>query len=72
MGASFSAPLSQFEADLAVITSSVYITIQEALSGFESLKNVSPKTFTFTGNRLNIEPIPVLLSMAAGKRPQRI
>ena len=67
MGAPFSAPLSQFEADLAVNTSSVYVAIQEALSGFESLKNDSPKTFIFTGNRLNIEPMPVLLSMGAGK-----
>ena len=67
MGAPFSAPLSQFEADLAVNTSSVYGAIQEALSGFESLKTDSSKTFIFTGNRLNIKPMPVLLSIGAGK-----
>lgn len=67
MGLPFSVPLSQFETDLAVNTSSVYATIQEALAGFENLPTGTPKTFIFTGNRLNIEPMPALVSMGAGK-----
>lgn len=67
MGPPFSVPVSQFETELSVNTSSVYIAIQEALAGFESLPNGVTKSFIFTGNRLNIEPIPLLLSMGAGK-----
>lgn len=67
MGPPFSVPLSQLETDLAVNTSSVYVSIQEALSCFESLQNGLPKSFIFTGNRLNIEPMPFFLSMGVGK-----
>ena len=67
MGPAFSVPLSEFERDLAVNTTSVYVAIEEALAGFESLQTTIPKTFIFTGNRLNIEPMPALVSMGAGK-----
>jgi hypothetical protein len=67
MGPPFSVPLSEFETDLAVNTSSVYVAIQEALAGFESLPTGTLKTFIFTGNRLNVEPMPFLLSMGVGK-----
>lgn len=66
MGA-FSAPLPQFESDLALNVTSVFVAAQEAIAGFEELPKETPKSFIYTGNRLNIEPMPVLLSLGVGK-----
>jgi len=60
-------PLSKFEADLAVNVSSVYAAAQEAVAGFDSLPKEALKHFILTGNRTNIEPIPVLLTLTVGK-----
>src|SRR4051794_26908201 len=64
---SLSGSLSIFEKDLSINVTSVYATAQEAVAGFDSLPADTLKTFIFTGNRLNIEPIPVLLNMGVGK-----
>jgi hypothetical protein len=58
-----STPLSKFESDLAVNVSSVYAAAQEAVTGFDELPKETLKHFIYTGNRLNIEPMPMLLSM---------
>lgn len=48
-----------------------YVAAQEAAASFEASSaddpNDSNKTFIFTGNRLNIAPIPPLLSLGVGK-----
>jgi hypothetical protein len=62
-----SVSLSIFEKDLSVNFTSVYAAAQEAVAGFDTLQAGTLKTFIFTGNRLNIEPIPVLLNMGVGK-----
>jgi hypothetical protein len=50
-----------------VNTTSVYAAAQEAVAGFNTLPASTLKTFIFTGNRLNIEPMPILLNMGVGK-----
>lgn len=67
MGDPLSPPLSTFEKDLAVNVTSVYAAAQEAVAGFATLPASTAKSFIFTGNRLNIEPMPVLLNMGVGK-----
>jgi hypothetical protein len=37
------------------------------VAGFDTLPKETLKTFIFTGNRLNIEPMPVLFNMGVGK-----
>lgn len=62
-----SSPLSKFETDLAINVSGVYAAAQEAVAGFDGLPKETVKQFIYTGNRTNIEPIPVLLSLSVGK-----
>ena len=47
--------------------SSAYVAAQEAATSFDSLPSNSSKTFIYTGNRLNIAPIPPLLTLGVGK-----
>lgn len=52
---------------MAINTFSVLAAADEAVKGFRELPSDAAKTFIFTGNRLNIEPIPPLLSNGMGK-----
>ncbi|TAQ91473.1 hypothetical protein B7494_g164 [Chlorociboria aeruginascens] len=63
-------PLADFEKNLALNTTSVYAAIHECISSWEEAKtpgNGVGKTFIYTGNRLNIEPMPLFMSMGVGK-----
>ncbi|KAK2803072.1 hypothetical protein FQN50_007153 [Emmonsiellopsis sp. PD_5] len=60
-------PVSQITADITVNYISTYIAAQEAVRGFASFPDDVPKSFIFTGNGLNMKPIPSLVSMGAGK-----
>ena len=62
-----STPLSTFSTDLAANFTSVYASAHEAVSGFSSLPASLPKTFIYTGNKLNLIVIPALLSLGVGK-----
>jgi hypothetical protein len=50
-----------------VNTTSVYAAAKEAVAGFEKLPADATKTFIYTGNRLNLGPIPVLFDLGVGK-----
>jgi hypothetical protein len=45
------APLTGFQQDLAVNTTSAYAAAQAAVTGFARLPDTVPKTFIFTGNK---------------------
>ncbi|MCJ1310448.1 hypothetical protein MMC25_004112 [Agyrium rufum] len=53
--------------DLNVNVVSVFAAIAESIKGFATLPSSSSKTFIYTGNRLNIAPLPPLLSNGMGK-----
>ena len=60
-------PYSDLSKDLAVNVLSALAAADEAVKGFRELPLDVPKSFIYTGNRLNIEPIPRLLSLGIGK-----
>lgn len=53
--------------DLVVNTGSVLVAAQQALAGFAQLPASVSKTFIYTGNFLNLEIMPLLLSAGMGK-----
>ena len=59
--------LEALQKDLAVNTFGVLTAADQAVKGFRQLPEHQAKTFIFTGNRLNIEPIPGLLNLGIGK-----
>ena len=57
-----SAPLQDFQKDLAINTVSAYAAAQAAVVGFSKLPRDARKTFIYTGNGGNtcVSPIPFL------------
>lgn len=53
--------------DLNINTVSALAAAHEAVLSFETLPASASRTFIYTGNRLNIAPIPPLLSLGVGK-----
>ncbi|KAK3716140.1 hypothetical protein LTR37_006585 [Vermiconidia calcicola] len=60
-------PFSALSKDLAINTLSVLAAADEAVKSFRELPKDVPKAFIYTGNILNINPIPGLLSNGIGK-----
>ncbi|CAK4034489.1 Hypothetical predicted protein [Lecanosticta acicola] len=54
--------LANFNQDVAVNTGSVLVAAQRAVQGFRQLSSGIPKTFIYTGNFLNKEIMPRLIS----------
>ena len=52
---------------MAVNSTSVLLALQEALAGFRGLPATASKTFIFTGNILNLVPVPGVLSFGIAK-----
>ena len=46
---------------------STYVAAQQAVKSFEAAPASTNKAFIYTGNRLNVAPIPPLLSLGVGK-----
>lgn len=63
----FAVPLSAFETDMTVNTTSVFVAAQQAVTGFKELPAEVSKTFFFTDNNLNVEIIPGFATQGAGK-----
>jgi NAD(P)-dependent dehydrogenase (short-subunit alcohol dehydrogenase family) len=65
----FSVPAEKFDADLNINSITPYVAAQQAVGGWASLPNETPKTFIYTGNILNrtILPRAVFLTAGAGK-----
>ena len=59
--------LESFNKDIAVNTSSVLVAARKSVQGFEQLPSQIPKTFIYTGNFLNKEIMPFLMSAGMGK-----
>ncbi|ETN43379.1 uncharacterized protein HMPREF1541_02538 [Cyphellophora europaea CBS 101466] len=59
--------LDAYHRDLAINTTSVLVAAQEAVKSFSGLPESEAKTFIFTGNILNTEPILPLFSAGMGK-----
>ena len=53
--------------DLAVNTVSTLVAARRAVQGFEQLPSQVPKSFIYTGNFLNKEVMPALISLGIGK-----
>ncbi|KAJ9499551.1 hypothetical protein H2202_005134 [Exophiala xenobiotica] len=72
-GSSSALTLSDHETSMAINSTSVLIAMQQSLAGFRELPatattaSTASKTFIFTGNILNLVPIPGVLSFGMGK-----
>lgn len=66
-GQPFAIPFDSFVRDITVNTLSVFAAAQQAVLGFAELPADSPRTFLYTGNILNVTPLPQFLEMGAGK-----
>jgi len=60
-------PIDTLTSSMKVNFISAYAAAQAAVSGFETLPLDAIKAFIYTGNRLNIEPMPAIFDMGAGK-----
>ena len=63
----FDLSMDDFHRDLSVNTASVLVAAKEATESFKVLPSGMKKTFIFTGNILNTEPILPLFSAGMGK-----
>lgn len=52
---------------MTVNNTSVFAAAQQAVLGFAELPADAPKTFLYTGNILNVTPLPQFLESGAGK-----
>lgn len=52
---------------LAVNTTSAFAAAQQSVSAFEELPNSASRTFIYTGNCLNENPIKSLMPLGMGK-----
>lgn len=59
-------PLGDFVTTLNINTTSVYAAAKEAVSSWKEDAS-SPGVFIFTGNITNVQPIPAMAPMSAGK-----
>ncbi|KAK1955830.1 NAD(P)-binding protein [Colletotrichum sublineola] len=66
-GDPFGIPLDAFKRDMTINNTSVFVAAQQAVLGFAELPADAPKTFFFTGNILNVAPLPQFLESGAGK-----
>jgi hypothetical protein len=53
--------------DMSVNTLSAIAAAKEAVVSFEALPTTAARTFIYTGNITNFEPIPGLMSLGVGK-----
>lgn len=52
---------------MTINNTSVFVAAQQAVLGFAELPDDVPKVFAFTGNILNVRPLPQFLESGAGK-----
>lgn len=58
---------ADLQADFTVNTGSVLVAAQQAILGFQQLPSDVSKTVIYTGNFLNTETMPALMSGGIGK-----
>ncbi|KFA46923.1 hypothetical protein S40293_03597 [Stachybotrys chartarum IBT 40293] len=63
----FGLPVTDFARSLNVNTVSLYAAAQAAVSAWAKLPESASPTFIYTGNILNVSPIPTLLDLGSGK-----
>ncbi|KAL7919890.1 hypothetical protein ACQKWADRAFT_315249 [Trichoderma austrokoningii] len=63
----FAISLDAFKRDMTVNNTSAFVAAQQAVLGFAELPADAPKVFAFTGNILNVRPLPQFLESGAGK-----
>jgi hypothetical protein len=56
-----------FARSLLINTTSVYAAAQAAVAAFAKLPASASKTFLYTGNGLNVKPMPLMLDLGVGK-----
>ncbi|KAF6813028.1 short-chain dehydrogenase [Colletotrichum sojae] len=66
-GDPFAISLDAFQRDMTVNNTSVFVAAQQAVLGFAELPADAPRAFFFTGNILNVTPLPQFLESGAGK-----
>lgn len=59
--------VADFNQDNAVNVAGALVAARRAVEGFQQLSSQTPKTFIYTGNFLNKEVIPALMSNGIGK-----
>lgn len=63
----FAISLDDFKRGMIVNNTSVFVAAQQAVLGFAELPDDAPRVFAFTGNILNVRPLPQFLESGAGK-----
>lgn len=59
--------MADFETALKINTTSTYAAAKYAIVGFDKLPKSTLKSFVYTGNMLNVSPMPMLLTLGVGK-----
>lgn len=59
--------MDAFKRGMTVNNTSVFVAAQQAVLGFAELPADAPRVFAFTGNILNVRPLPQFLESGAGK-----
>ena len=59
--------VQDFNQDLTVNTTSALVAARRAVKGFDGLSSQTPKVFIYTGNFLNTEVLPAMISAGMGK-----
>ena len=63
----FAISLDAFKRDMNINTTSMFVAAQQAVLGFAELPSHAAKSFFFTGNILNVAPLPSFMDAGAGK-----
>jgi hypothetical protein len=59
--------VADFVHDLSVNLTSAYAAAHEAVAGFKILPADTSRSFIYTGNCLNVMPMPIFLTLGVGK-----
>jgi hypothetical protein len=62
-----SEPVEDFQTDVNTTIVSGYAAMKSAIEGFRTLPTEVRKTFIYTGNGLNVKPLPVLFNLGVAK-----
>lgn len=63
----FAIPVSAFNKDMNINATSAFVAAQQAVLGFAELPATAARSFFYTGNILNIIPLPSFMDAGTGK-----
>ncbi|KAH8675579.1 hypothetical protein BX600DRAFT_453019 [Xylariales sp. PMI_506] len=63
----FAVPLASYNRDMIINNTSAFVAAQQAVLGFAELPDDAARAFFFTGNILNVAPLPSFMDAGTGK-----